>query len=815
MIWHDLPSRLRLYITSLTIIAIPLIAYACWDVIHSTYKSGWIVLTILTVLTVPFYLLLPSVSTIVGIGDAYVMSIAMLYGTWPCIIATLFHSLAGSLFVPNRPKIYAYRVVFNISSTICVAFVYSSVFRFLNSNPVQKFADEAQASAISNLILSIAGLTITFFLFNSFSIATAICLSSHQKIIQFWIRNYLSLGVEFSVSSVSAGFLVALATISEWYPLAAAPLIGVVWGWNKINKAKTMEAEQHLQEQEHLYLRTVESLALAVDAKDQTTYGHIRRVRAYALGLAKLQGISDKNELMAIETGSLLHDIGKLAVEDYILNKPGKLSKQEFDKMKMHSEAGDEILRQIKFPFPVSNCVRGHHERWDGKGYPDGLKGEEIPLGARILAIADAFDAIRSSRPYKLSFGIRDSTELMRAQAGTVYDPRLIDLFISHIDELESEAQGVVQNLPELSFRKYFEKIDRSVPSANIPLPSRSEDVNPEELVQFFEFCSSLGRYMDLSDILPIISARLKRLIPYTTCAIYANNGDDSLSIIFVAGRFAKNLEGVNLSMGKGISGWVAAYKRPIINTTPSLDFQGLPDDFTCLTDALITPLIVDGTCVGTISLYAEPPINYDQNHLQMMETIASALAPLVARHKGGMSGAPSREIIDPITKTYRIAYLAVMGSELVGLAEKNQSPLTLLCLDINNLAQIVNLYGSSIGDSILQRVADSLRAELRETDVLVRYGHSGFAALLPGVRSDQALRCTQRLQQQIRGVSAGSFLGHNIFIESQTALASFPSDGRSIFALLQSARQSMLDPTSSTRSKNDEAQVIEFPPRF
>jgi diguanylate cyclase (GGDEF)-like protein/putative nucleotidyltransferase with HDIG domain len=815
MTWHDLPAKLKIYIVGLTLFAIPIIIYACWDISHTTYKSGWIVLTILTVLTVPFYLLLPSVSTIVGIGDAYVMSIAMLYGIWPCIIATLFHSLAGSLFVPNRPKIYLYRVVFNISSTICCAFAYGSIFRFMTSTPIRSYTEIIQGSSISNLILAIAALTITFFLLNSFSTAAAICLANQQKILKFWVKNYLSLGVEFSVSSVSAGLIVGLAKISEWYPIAAAPLIGVVWGWNKINKAKTMEAEQHLKEQEQLYLRTVESLALAVDAKDQTTYGHIRRVKAYALGLAKLCGISDANELMAIETGSLLHDIGKLAIEDYILNKPGKLSKQEFEKMKMHAEAGDEILRQIKFPFPVANYVRSHHERWDGKGYPDGLKGEEIPIGARILAVADAFDAIRSSRPYKLSFGIHDSTELLRAQAGTVYDPHLIDLFLAHLDELETEAQGIVQNLPELSFRKYFEKVDRAIASANNSSTSQHHAGNPAELVQLFEICSNLGRYMDFADILPTIVRRIERLVPFTTCAVYADNGDDSLAIIHATGKYAKTLEGVTIGMGKGISGWVAAYRRPIINTAPSLDFQDLPGDFTPLTDALIVPMLMDGGCVGTISLYAQLPISYTQNHLRMMETVASALAPLIVKRKSERAGGDAGEIIDPITKTYRVAYLAVTGSQMVGLAERNQSPLSLLCLDVKNLAQTINLYGSSTGDMVLRKVADSLRAELRETDVLVRYGHSGFVALLPGVRADQAFRCAQRLQQQIRSASAGSFLGHSILIECQTAVASYPSDGTSIFALLQSAQRIMTSPVPSIHSQDDEAQIIEFPPRF
>ena len=173
----------------------------------------------------------------------------------------------------------------------------------------------------SEILLPIVGLTMTFFLLNSISTATAISLATGQGILSFWSQNYLSLGVEFSISAVSAGIIVTLYPLNPWVPLAAAPLIGVVWGWNKLNKAKAMEAEKHLREQEQLYLRTVESLALAVDAKDATTYGHIRRVRAYAMGLARLCGIRDSNQLMAIETGSLLHDIGKLAIDDYILNK--------------------------------------------------------------------------------------------------------------------------------------------------------------------------------------------------------------------------------------------------------------------------------------------------------------------------------------------------------------------------------------------------------------------------------------------------------------------------------------------------------------
>jgi diguanylate cyclase (GGDEF)-like protein/putative nucleotidyltransferase with HDIG domain len=811
--WDPLPLRVKAHIVGVICVALPSLIWAVSDILiqikSGTNTSDLIIAAVLTtigLITVPIFVLLPHGESLVTIGDAFVMAICMMCGTGPAILANALYMTYLTVLLRKKTHTSAYRIIFNIAVAIINVALSGIVYHLLAPN---------DSFSLESILVPAFGLSLTFFFSNSLLVATAIALSSNSSIFEVWNKNYLPLSLDFLVAATAGTSIALFKTKDSYLPLLAAPFLAAIWGINKINRAKAIDAKNHLKEQEQLYLRTVESLALAVDAKDQTTYGHIRRVRVYALGLAKLCGIADNNELMAIETGSLLHDIGKLAVEDYILNKPGKLSKQEFEKMKLHSEAGDEILQQIKFPFPVSKYVRNHHERWDGKGYPDGLKGQDIPLGARILAIADAFDAIRSSRPYKLSFGLQDSIELLRAQAGVVYDPYLIDLFVTHLDELETEAQKVVQSLPELSFRKYFEKVERPIAAVGDSLPPQNHVVNPAELVQLFEFCNSLGRYVDLSDILPTIVARIERMVPFTTFAIYADNGNDSLGIIHASGKFAKSLKGTTISMGKGISGWVAAYKRPIVNTAPSLDFQGLPEDFTSLTDALIAPLLMDGICVGTISLYAQPPIKYDHNHLDLVQIVASALAPLIAKQKSSGVSPETREIIDPITGTYRIAYLAVMGSQLVEQAEKNKSPLTLLCLDVKSLSQTVSLHGSGTGDMILRKVAECIKAELRETDVVVRYGYNGFAALLPGVRSDQAFRCAQRLQQQIRNASAGNAFGQNVPIECQTAVASHPSDGTTIFALLQNARLSMTSPTSPARTSEDEAQIIEFPPRY
>jgi len=600
-------------------------------------------------------------------------------------------------------------------------------------------------------------------------------------------------------------------SFSEYAPLAAAPLIGVVWGWNNVNKTRVMEAEKHLKEQEALDLRTVESLSLAVDAKDQTTYGHIRRVRVYATGLAKLMGIKDPNELMAIETGALLHDIGKLAIDDYILNKPGRLSKQEFEKIKMHAAAGDEILQQIRFPFPVAKYVRCHHERWDGQGYPDGLKGEEIPLGARILAIADAFDAIRFSRPYKLSIVLDEALDILRSQSGTVYDPKLVRLFIDNIEELDEAAARESENAPELSFRKYFEKVDQALSAADISVSNASsaQDI-PAELVQLAEFCSTMTGHLDLGDVLPIVARRMERLIPFTTCAFYLDDSEDHVQAVYVCGKFSELIQGHKISLGKGISGWVAAHRRAMLNTGPALDFQGITGDFTSFSDVLVVPIICEDESLGTISLYAQESISYGQYELNVLQMLSSFLAPLIADAiKHGTSA--TEQFIDPTTQIHRVSYLTAIGPQLISYAGKNRTPLSLIYIGIRNLYQIMRIYGEPVGHSTVKRIAECIKSEIRETDILVRYGHQGFVAFLPGVRADQAQYAVKRLKQQIKNHGL-TVSGQGISIDCRAGVSSYPKDGTTIFALIQSAQESMGDSGSDATTADN--NVVDFSPR-
>src|SRR6185369_16918939 len=189
------------------------------------------------------------------------------------------------------------------------------------------------------------------------------------------------------------------------------------------------ERRRHAEEMANIHMNTIESLAIAIDAKDQTTHGHVRRTQIYATEMGRLFNLPE-SQLRALHAGALLHDIGKLAVPEYILNKPGKLTEAEFAKMKIHPTVGGDILKRVNFPYPVEDIVRYHHEKWDGSGYPKGLKGEAIPLTARIISVVDFYDATRCDRPYRKGMKREESLALLRSMVGSAFDPKVVEKFI-------------------------------------------------------------------------------------------------------------------------------------------------------------------------------------------------------------------------------------------------------------------------------------------------------------------------------------------------------------------------------------------------
>ncbi|MFV9507058.1 MAG: HD-GYP domain-containing protein [Oscillochloridaceae bacterium umkhey_bin13] len=194
-------------------------------------------------------------------------------------------------------------------------------------------------------------------------------------------------------------------------------------------------------------------LALAVEAKDAYTEGHLRRLASYSEQLAIVANVPHE-QLKAVRFGGLLHDIGKISIDDAILRKPGALTAEEYEQIKQHPEYGARIVQPMRFASEVAPIIRHHHERWDGNGYPAGLAGEGIPLGARIVAIADAYDAMMTDRPYRRSLGLEETLRRLRAGSGREWDPHLLALFLDLVETkqlIEPRIEGELLNLTSLS----------------------------------------------------------------------------------------------------------------------------------------------------------------------------------------------------------------------------------------------------------------------------------------------------------------------------------------------------------------------------
>src|SRR5262250_399297 len=280
----------------------------------------------------------------------------------------------------------------------------------------------------------------------------------------------------------------------------------------------------------NLHMRTIEALALAIEAKDHTTHDHLQRVRVYAIEVAKDLQVAP-GEMEALHAAALLHDIGKLAVPEHIISKPGRLTPEEFEKMKIHPVVGAEILERVRFPYPVVPIVRAHHEKYDGTGYPYGLKGDDIPIGARILSAVDFLDALASDRQYRRAMPLEDVMKRLEGQAGKSFDPKVVDILQRRYQDLEKLVAKKSQSV-QWSKLSTDVKVERGeAPAAGfVATGSKSTQeatflasiaAARQEAQTLFELSQDLGASLSLDETLSVFSVKVKRLVPYDSIAIY------------------------------------------------------------------------------------------------------------------------------------------------------------------------------------------------------------------------------------------------------------------------------------------------------
>jgi diguanylate cyclase (GGDEF)-like protein len=497
-----------------------------------------------------------------------------------------------------------------------------------------------------------------------------------------------------------------------------------------------------------------------------------------------------ESEVHCIELAAIFHDIGNLAVPDHILSKPGPLTPEEFQKIRAHPKVGADIVSSMPFPYPVAPLILSHHERWDGKGYPAGLKGEEILLGARILSVVDYFDALMAERPYRKAMSSDAAIGLLQQEAAKGLDPVVVGTFIELLPALQQEALTLDQNVrravpaedqtqarpatglaPELTKKNVFE---------DIALAHR-------EIYALYEIAQAMGTSLGVSDTMALISAKLTNLVPFACAALFLYDEEtETLRCRFATGTDADIIQQISVHSGEGLTGWVARNRRPLVNARPSADIEaaGLTNLTTTLQSALVCPLMFNERFIGTLSVYHTDGAFYRDDHRRLLDRVSEQAAAVI---NNSMLFEQTQEdsLLDPLTGLPNTRFLFMHLTRELARAERLKAEVGLLMLNLDDLTGINRTHGRYVGDRALCEVARVLRAAIRPYDIFVRYGGGEFIVVLGGCSADEAEHKRQELQKSIDEVYFEARPGKRLQLGISVGAAVFPQDGESYETLL------------------------------
>ncbi len=774
----------RAYVSTVVIVGFTAVLHSIVDLFRHPVDPAWLVLGALTLLTGSFTIKVPSMSLRLTVSETFVFASVMLFGVAAGTLTVVLETLIVALWL-KRDLRSAYRALFNAAASALSIWVAGTTFFLLTgSGPFWN-----HDTPLSLLFGPLGVLTAIFFVLNSGLVALAVGLEKDQPPIDIWLNNFVWLSINyFSGASVAAVIVTYTSALNARALVGTlviiVPLLLVSYLTFRTAMGRVEDSNQHLNQLNRLYLSTIETLAMAIDAKDQVTHGHIRRVQAHATNLAREVGVRDESLLKAIEAAALLHDMGKLAVPEYILNKPGKLTAAEFEKMKVHASVGADILSAIDFPYPVVPIVRHHHENWDGTGYPTGIKGTSIPIGARILSVVDCFDALTSDRPYRPRLSDDEALAILRERRGTMYDPMIIDTFfkVHATSPKELPRHGppsdvlntIVHSRRSVALEQSSATLDEIVTSA-------------DEMLTLYELSRALAGHVGLSDAGDVIAKHLRRLIPSSTCVFFIYDElAAELEARHVVGDAATVVRGTRIALGQRLSGWVGANRQTIRNSDAALDLGDTAQTSrSTLKSCLSTPMLIDDELVGVLSLYSEDPQGFNEGHQRILEALARQIG-LTLKSATEFDRASRRDALTGLPNLKQLErYVDTAGVEHA----TEHAAFTLLFINVVGLRGINVTHGRVVGDAALCHVVRHVTASLRVADILFRYGSDEFVALLNDTGSDTAKAIVNRVIDSIRTNPLPLQGKSPLPIDVCVMDASSPRDGNSLPALIEAAK--------------------------
>ncbi len=730
--------------------------------------------------------LLPGITGTMSVNFVVVL-VSIMDLNLPQVLAISCAGTVGQVLFRSKSR-HVMKLLFNVSST---AISTSCCYGVYHSATLAAFD-----RSTTILLLFAAG---TLFLVNTFSVSGIIALTERKSIWGVWKDSFLWTGAHHLVGAALAALFHVENRYLGWEAaVLTVPVVYLMYRSYSLHLGRLEIARKHALEMGDLHWRTIEALALAIDAKDETTHNHLLRVKVYATEISRELNLSP-TEMQAIQAAALLHDIGKLAVPEYIISKPGKLTPEEFEKMKVHPVVGAEILERVRFPYPVVPIVRSHHEKWNGTGYPSGLKGEEIPIGARVLAAVDCLDALASDRQYRRALPLDEAMAVVRRESGVSFDPTIVEILGRRYVELEQMATSLPSSdEPKLSKNV---RVDAGGGPASGYEESRSTAPNAQpidfvvsiaaarqEFQSLIKVIEELGTSLSVDETLSLLAVRLKRMVPHDLAAIFVRNGH-SLVPAYVSGEDARWFNRKEIAVGEGLTGWVVENGKPIMNGNPMVE-PGYPSaaEGGSLRSAISIPLEASGNVIGALSLYSTQVNAFTNDHLRILlglspkagQTLANAL-----KHRETAESAAT----DDLTSLPNTRSLLLYLEEEIRHAE-NGTALAVMLIDLDGFKGVNDEFGHQRGDRVLRAVSATLRENCRESDYVARIGGDEFVIVMAGVSE---LDLPRKVQTLSRAVSeAGLQECGRRMLGMSAGLAVFPNDGIDAEQLLACADEQM-----------------------
>ncbi|HEX4946271.1 MAG TPA: HD domain-containing phosphohydrolase, partial [Blastocatellia bacterium] len=755
---------------TLSAIGLGVIGWSGWQVSSHSFHAEAITLAILSlILGRVTSTNVTGSSTMITISEAFIYLAYLLNGVENAVLVAAILTLSEAFgYARGRPLVIAWNVAATSCSVYLAGLIVAGTFgvpQFQHVRPTTFFL----------YVLALLSFALLQGIINIAFLLVSLALRPGKMLWLQWIKEY-SWALVMSVAGILIATIVNALVYyyGFWALFSILPLLAGAHAISYPYIKNIRDANHHAEEIHAMHERTLEAFAQAIDAKKQSSAGRVARVQIYAVELGRLLNLPEP-EIKALQAGALLHDIGNVAVPDYILNKPGKLSVAEREKMQLHTVVGAQILEQIQFPYPLAPIVRHHHERWDGTGYPDALAGEEIPLTARIMTLADSFEAMREDRQYRKSLTREQSLERLLQQRGKVFDPHLVDLFIAHLPHFEERVAALVQERQELPSAE-----ETASPAIANATTEGAEEKNAQlaflqtihESRQhsqgnyaLFEIAAQLAGVLDRQQAMTIFTSLLDSVIPFSlehdTCVLYWLDEDHRMAPVeFAVGLQAERFLGLHIKPGEGVTGWTLANQSHFVNADPALDMFALElsrKEGAGLTDyqtVAVFPVAKNSEMLGALAVYSRTLKSFAPDHLQRLQRAVELLSNVLSSAWKYLS-AQQQAFSDAVTGLPNARYLQLHFES--ARQRSDAHPLALLLVDLSLFRQMMEKAENKRTDQALRLIATLLKSQLRKDDLLIHYMGDQFIVLLRNVTSEIAAQISARVQSAI--IEGRSFL--------------------------------------------------------